>query len=198
MIVGLIVACEALFWVLLLGGLAARYLLRRRRLSAVVLLMVPVLDAVLLAVIAAHLLSGGTADASHGLGALYLGFTVAYGHTIVGWADARFAHRFAGGPPPERPPKRGAAKLRHEAVGWARGTLACLLSAAALGGLILLVGDAERTEALRHSFAPLGIFMFWNTVIAVWGAAEAVMSPGASGGEGAGEAAPEGGGAWRR
>ncbi|WP_379871216.1 hypothetical protein [Marinactinospora rubrisoli] len=169
-----ILAAEALFWVLLLGGLAARYLLRMRRLSTVALLLVPVLDVVLLAVIVLHLRAGGTADFSHGLGALYLGFTVGYGHSIIRWADARFAHRFAGGPPPEKGPTRGPARLRNEWTAWLRGLAACLIGAAVLTGLILLVGDPDRTAALNASYPPLAIFMFWNTVIAVWGSVEAL------------------------
>jgi hypothetical protein len=48
---------------------------------------------------------------------------------MINWADARFAHRFAGGPPPERPPRSGpehAARQRREwlrhVVAWATGT----------------------------------------------------------------------------
>ncbi|EOR71473.1 hypothetical protein TM51_07376 [Thermobifida fusca TM51] len=108
MVVAAIVACEVLFWVLLLGGLSARYLLRLRWLSTVLLLLVPVLDVALLLIIAWHLRSGGHADASHGFGALYLGFTVAYGHSMIAWADARFAHRFMGGPPPPQRPTAAA------------------------------------------------------------------------------------------
>ncbi|RCV50245.1 hypothetical protein [Marinitenerispora sediminis] len=169
MVVTFILAAEVLFWVLLLGGLAARYLLRMRRVSTVALLLVPVLDVALLAVIVLHLRAGGTADFSHGLGALYLGFTVGYGHSIIRWADVRFAHRFAGGPPPEKGPERGPARLRAEWTAWLRGLVACLIGAAVLTGLILLVGDPARTTALNSCYPPLAIFMFWNTVIAVWG-----------------------------
>ncbi|MDA2811303.1 hypothetical protein O4J56_11730 [Nocardiopsis sp. RSe5-2] len=176
MIVAFILACEAMFWVLLLGGLAARYLLRSRGLSTVLLLLVPVLDVVLLAAISLHLASGADAEAGHGLGALYLGFTVAWGHPLIRWADARFAHRFAGGPRPPKPSKAGLAGVRHEAVAWLRTTAGCVIGAAVLGGLIWLAGDPERTQALNGYFAPLGIVMFWNTVIGVWGAVAAVAA----------------------
>ncbi|MDA2808463.1 hypothetical protein [Nocardiopsis suaedae] len=176
MIVAFILACEALFWVLLLAGLAARYLLRSRRLSTVLLLLVPVLDVVLLAAISLHLASGADAEAGHGLGALYLGFTVAWGHPLIRWADARFAHRFAGGPPPPKPPKAGLAGVRHEAVAWLRTTAGCAIGAAVLGGLIWLAGDPERTQVLSGYFATLGIVMFWNTVIGVWGAVAALTA----------------------
>ncbi|WP_017624338.1 hypothetical protein [Nocardiopsis chromatogenes] len=193
MIVAFILVCEAMFWVLLLGGLGARYLLRNRGLSTVLLLLVPVLDVVLLAAISLHLASGADAEAGHGLGALYLGFTVAWGHPLIRWADARFAHRFAGGPPPPKPPKAGAAGVRHEAVAWLRTTAGCAIGAAVLAGLIWLAGDPERTQVLGGYFATLGIVMFWNTVIGVWGAVAAITAddPDDSAGEpGAGAGGP--------
>src|SRR5690606_21506335 len=190
MIVAFILACEVLFWVLVLGGLAVRYLLRMRRTSAVLLLLVPVLDVVLIAAIALHLAAGGTAEFGHGLGALYLGFTVAFGHSVIRWVDVRFAHRFADGPPPVRPPKKGAPAVRREVLGWLQTALGCALGAAALGGLILFTGDPERTAVLNGFFTPLAIVMFWNTVIAVWGIVEALSGGSGSGGERSEQPAP--------
>ena len=175
MVVAAIVACEVLFWVLLLGGLSARYLLRLRWLSTVLLLLVPVLDVALLLIIAWHLRSGGHADAGHGFGALYLGFTVAYGHSMIAWADARFAHRFMGGPPPPQRPRRGWAALRYETVGWVRGLVAAGVGAAVLAGLIRYVGDPARTAELQGFFPPLAGFTVINTVVFVWGCVEAVL-----------------------
>ncbi|HLU98848.1 MAG TPA: hypothetical protein VKZ89_18585 [Thermobifida alba] len=176
MVVAAILACEVLFWVVLLGGLSARYLLRLRRLSTLLLLLVPVLDVMLLLVIAWHLRSGGHADFSHGVGALYLGFTVAYGHSVIAWADARFAHRFAGGPPPPRRPRSGLPALRYETAGWVRGLVGAGVGAAVLGGLVWFVGDVERTAALLRFFPPLVMFTVVNTVVFVWGCA-AALSP---------------------
>ncbi|GAB3463906.1 hypothetical protein GCM10027570_51550 [Streptomonospora sediminis] len=168
MITGVILGVEALFWIFVAGGLAARYLLRARRLSTVMLLLVPVLDVVLLAVIAVHLSMGGTADASHGFGALYLGFTVAYGHSVIQWADVRFAHRFVGGPPPQRPPKKGPAAVRREAVAWLRCVAACAIGAVVLGGLTLFIGDPERTAELQSSFGIVRVVLIVHTVVSVW------------------------------
>lgn len=120
----LIGACEIGFWVLLLGGLAARYLLRARRLSTVLLLAVPVLDVVLVSASLIDVAGGSAPGLTHGLAAVYLGFTVAFGHTMIRWADARFAHRFAGGPAPVGAPRYGAAKVRHEWREWGRLVLA--------------------------------------------------------------------------
>ncbi|MFC3995884.1 hypothetical protein ACFOVU_08165 [Nocardiopsis sediminis] len=172
----MILTCEVMFWVLVAGGLAARYLLRARRLSTALLLSVPVLDVVLLAVIAVHLGSGGTADPGHGLGALYLGFTVAYGHPMIRWADARFARRFADGPAPVKPPKHGRPAARREAAGWLRCTAACAIGAATLAALLLWVDAPPRTAALNGFFTPLAIIMFWNTVITAWGIVAALTT----------------------
>ena len=112
----LIVACEIGFWVILLLGLACRYLLRRDRLSRALLLGLPLIDALLLAFTAIDLRNGTTATFAHGLAAAYVGFTVAFGAMAVKWADAHFAHRFAAGPAPSEPPARGWPAVRYELV----------------------------------------------------------------------------------
>lgn len=120
----LIGACEIGFWVLLGGGLAARYLLRARRLSTVLLVLVPVLDVVLVSASLIDVAGGSPPGMTHGLAAVYLGFTVAFGHSMIRWADTRFAHRFAGGPPPPKPPKYGRAKVSYEWREWSKIALA--------------------------------------------------------------------------
>ena len=120
----LIGASEVGFWVLLVAGLTARYLLRARRLSTVLLLLVPVLDVVLVSAALVDVAGGSPPDATHGLAAVYLGGTVAFGHSLIRWADARVAHRFAGGPPPPRPPRHGAAKVAYEWREWGKIVLA--------------------------------------------------------------------------
>ena len=51
---------------------------------------------------AIDLRGGADATGAHSLAALYLGFSIGYGHRMITWADTRFAHRFAGGPAPVR------------------------------------------------------------------------------------------------
>ena len=120
MLVGLIVICEVMFWAVLLAGLAASYLLRRQRLGAALLVAAPLVDLVLLTVTALDLRSGGTATVAHSLAAIYIGVSVGFGHSLVRWADARFAHRFAAGPAPTPKPRHGAAHAAHERAGWLR------------------------------------------------------------------------------
>lgn len=144
-----IIACEIGFWAVLGAGLGARYLLRMRKLSSILLLCVPLLDLVLLGLITWDLVvNGATADFAHGLGAVYLGFTVAFGHQIIGRADGWFAHRFAGGPEPVKPPKSGPAHIRYEWGQWARMLVCAVIATAVIGLIVLLVGDATRTAEL--------------------------------------------------
>ncbi|KAB2384654.1 hypothetical protein [Actinomadura montaniterrae] len=162
MLVGVIAACEIGFWVVLAAGLAARYPLRMRRTGAALLLGVPLVDLVLLVATVADLRGGATAGFAHGLAAAYLGYSVAFGHSMVRWADERFAHRFAGGPPPRRKPRYGRARARYEWVEFGKAAVATAIGCALLLVMIALVGDADRTAALTGWTARLGL------VLAVW------------------------------
>ena len=163
MIFAVIVACEVGFWVVLAAGLVARYVLRRRRLSTVLLAAVPLIDLVLLAVSVADLRAGAPPRVEHGLAAVYLGFSVVFGPTMVRWADVRFAHRYAGGPPPAPKPASGtSARLRMEWREFGRACLAAAVSAALLLGAVALVGERADTTALLSWLWRLAL------VLAVW------------------------------
>ncbi|MEW1657741.1 MULTISPECIES: hypothetical protein [unclassified Streptomyces] len=147
MVVALIIACEVGFWVLLAAGLALRYLARMPKTGAAVLLLEPLLELVLLIVTAIDLKNGATADWKHGLAALYIGYTVAYGHYTIKWVDGHVAHRFAGGP---RPVKRyGMQRFVHEAKLWVRTVLMAAVGAALLQGAIWYVGKDGDVSSLR-------------------------------------------------
>lgn len=159
----IIIACEIGFWIFVVSGLLARYVLRWRRTGAVLLAMTPVVDLVLLAAVIINLQRGGTATFFHGLAALYLGVSIVYGHKMIRWADARFAHRFAHGPAPVKPYGREYAKECWKDV--ARTTLAGGLAAGILWFLTALVDDPDRTSALTGIYPVLG---FWWTIDLVW------------------------------
>lgn len=172
MIVVVIVACEIGFWAVLAAGLAVRYALRRPRLGAVLLACVPVVDLVLLVAATVDLRGGATADWTHGLAAAYLGGSVAFGHSMVRWLDVRFAHRFAGGPAPVRPPRSGRARVRHEWRLWILTVAAYAIACALLLAAIAFVGDAGRTRALEDWIARLtmllGICTAWAVAWTIW------------------------------
>ena len=166
MLLALIIASEIGFWVLLGAGLAARYLLRWRRVSTVLLVCVPLIDIVLLVATVVDLRRGAEPEWGHGLAALYIGFSIAFGKDMIRWADQRFAHRFAGGPPPWKPPTHGTAKLAYEWKAWGRAMLGWAAAAVLLGLGYLLVGDHDRAAPLLAWAAkpavPLAIwFIFW-------------------------------------
>ncbi|MDT0307159.1 hypothetical protein RM780_09310 [Streptomyces sp. DSM 44917] len=172
MIVTLIVAAEFGFWAVLAAGLATRYLLRRPRLGAGLLLLLPVIDVLLLTATAVDLRRGADPSAAHGIAALYLGFTVAYGHYTVRWADGHAAHRLAGAPRPAKPPRYGAARARHEWRIWSMTLLAVAIALGVLEAMIQYVDDADRTESLRGTqqtaLRALGIHAIVAATYSIW------------------------------
>src|SRR5688572_20009779 len=131
----LIVGCEAAFWLVLVLALAARYLLNRERVSRFLLFSLPVIDLLLLAFTALDLRAGTSATFAHGLATAYVGFTVAFGSRAVRWADPRFAHWFAGGPPPIKPPNHGWFAVRYDLELWLRCIVAWLITIVLLSAL---------------------------------------------------------------
>ncbi len=172
MLLALIVACELGFWVVLGAGLFARYVLGRPRLGGALLACVPLVDLVLLVTTVIDLARGSTAEFGHGLAAAYLGFSVAFGRSILRWADQRFAHRFAGGPPPWAPPRGGRERARYERREFGKAAVAWAISCGLLAAAILVVGDAERTEALEDWVGrltlTLAIWSLWPITHTLW------------------------------
>ncbi|MBE8522273.1 hypothetical protein ILP97_33115 [Amycolatopsis sp. H6(2020)] len=163
-----IAAGEIGFWVFIAAGLAVRYVLRARRASAVVLAMVPLVDVVVLVATVIDLAGGAKANFTHGLAAVYLGFSVVFGPSMVRWADERFAHRFAHGPPPP-PKRRGREKLRYEWREWVKCLLACGLAAVALLAAIFAIGEPEQVAPLWGWFPRLGsVTVIWLFAGPVW------------------------------
>ena len=144
----MIIACEVGLWILLGLGLVARYLLRLRMLSALLLAAIPLLDVVLVIAVTLDLMRGAEPRSVHGLAAVYLGFSVAFGPSIVRWADVRFAHRFAGGPAPVKPAKGTRERRAHLWREWNRVVVAATITSAVLGVLILFVASPEQAGPL--------------------------------------------------
>ena len=128
---------------------------RRRRPLA------PVVDLVLLGATVIDLRGGATASVAHSLAAVYLGVSVAFGHSMVRGADVRFAHRFAGGPAPEPPPRSGPAHAAHARRGLWRHVVAYATGSLLIGAAVVLVGDAARTVAFVDTWR------LWSLVVAV-------------------------------
>lgn len=178
MLLGIIVACEIGFWVAVVAGLAARYLFRAPRLGVILLALAPALDLVLLVATAVHLRSGADATVAHGLAAAYIGFSLAYGHRMIAWADVRFAHRFAGGPAPVR--LDGWVYARACWADVLRTILASGIAAGILWVLVRWVDEPSRTQALDGWFPILGIVvaidLLWAVSYTVWPRARKAQS----------------------
>ena len=159
--IALVVAAEVAFWLILASGLTARYLLARPKLGMALLVATPVVDLALLAATTIDLRRGGEAALPHALAAVYIGVSIAWGQRIIRWADARFAHRFAGGPMPERSPRLGRRHAAHERHEWLRHLFAWATGTAILGIGVLVVGDLDRTWAL------LNVAALWTLILAI-------------------------------
>ncbi len=170
MILTVIIACEVGFWIAVLGGLTTRYLLGARRLGAALLVCAPLVDVVLLVAVAAHLDSGATASWHHGLAALYIGFSVTYGHRMISWSDAWFAHRFAGEPAAVK--LTGAEYTRRCWGDLVRTVGAALIVAGILAAITWWVGDPSRTAALARWNGALGVVVaaefIWTVSYTLW------------------------------
>lgn len=164
----LIVACEVAFWLVLALGLAVRYVLRRERASRWLLRALPLIDLALLVFTALDLASGTPAAFAHGLAAVYVGFTVAFGGVAVRWADARFAHRFAGGPPPASA-RSGWKAVRWEFELWLRSIAAWIIALGLIETLAAFAGSDATTHALRawYGYGAASVF-FWFVFGPAW------------------------------
>ena len=164
-----VIGAEVAFWVLLLGGLALRYLARTRRLSSVVLAAVPLVDLVLVTLVAIDVSGGAEPTVPHAVAALYLGITVAFGHHVIQRTDAWFRHRFADGPKPVRAPRGSRAQVREIWHEWLRVVLAAAMGAACLLGMIALEGwrvPANLDSAATHPY--WSCLMLLPVIVVVW------------------------------
>ncbi|UVI36771.1 hypothetical protein [Brevibacterium spongiae] len=132
-----IVIGEALFWVFLLAGVCARYLLRWRTASTILLIATPLIDIVIIVLTYIDLYRGATSDFSHGLAAFYVGFSVVFGPELIARVDRRFAKRYsAQESAPAVPSKTSLAY-------WLRCLTASSITIALLIGGIVIAGLAD-------------------------------------------------------
>ncbi|MFC5590176.1 hypothetical protein ACFPRA_14825 [Sporosarcina soli] len=145
-----IIACEIGFWIVILLGLFTRYVLKREKLGFLFLALTPVIDLTLLLVTAADLYNGATATQVHAIAAIYLGVSIAFGKSMIRWADERFVYYIQKqGPKPVR--KTGLAHARHSMKGSLQHVVAFLIGAAFLMAMTYFINDPSRSEALSET-----------------------------------------------
>ncbi|QED49333.1 hypothetical protein [Cytobacillus dafuensis] len=156
----MIVASEIGFWVVIALGLVTRYVFKRNKLGLFFLALTPVIDLILLITTSIDLYNGSKATTIHGIAAIYIGVSIAFGKSMIQWADERFQYYVTKqGPKPEK--RFGLAYAKHYLKGWGRHVLAYLIGAGLLAGMIYIINDSSRTEALS------GILKIWTLVLGI-------------------------------
>jgi len=167
----MIVACEVAFWVVIIIGLIARYLLRMERLGFLLLALTPLIDLILLIITGLDLYLGANAIFAHALSAVYIGVSIVFGKSIIAWADIKFRYYIIKqGSKPIR--RYGYDYARHYLKSWLKHALAYAIGMGCLFGLIYIVQDPERTEALTSTISwwtrILGIDLLITIAYFVW------------------------------
>lgn len=155
-----IVACEILFWVFILAGFIMRYIANREKFGLFLLAMTPVIDFLLLIITGIDLYRGATATKAHAIAAVYIGVSIAFGKSMIQWADERFRYYIV--KQGEKPIQRvGLEYAKHYFKGWLRHLLAYCIGASLLLGLVFWINDPTRTEALS------AIFKVWSLALGI-------------------------------
>lgn len=158
-----IVCCEILFWVFIVAGLIVRYGFRREKLGFRLMAMSPVIDIVLLLLTVFDLSRGSTATLAHGLAAIYIGVSLAFGKQMIAWADGMYRRVIL----KERIAKERISRARRERNGFYRHILAFLIGGTLLGAMILWLGNTEQTESLLRTLQLWGLVLVIDGVISM-------------------------------
>ncbi|WP_339162429.1 hypothetical protein [Siminovitchia sp. FSL W7-1587] len=165
-IVWAIILAEVSFWVVILLGLVFRYVFNRKKMGFFFLALTPVIDLFLLIVTAFDLLNGGTATRAHAIAAIYLGVSVAFGKSMIRWADERFLYYVKKqGEKPER--KTGFAYARHSLKGSFQHLFAYVIGTGFLISLIYLVDDPARTSVFFSTLKVWAAILLIDFVISI-------------------------------
>ncbi|MYL50765.1 hypothetical protein GLV98_14820 [Halobacillus litoralis] len=160
LIAWMIVASEIGFWVVIIAGLGTRYIFKKKKTGLLLLALTPLIDLILLVTTSVHLWNGAEATIAHAVAAVYIGVSVAFGKSMIEWADVRFQYYITKEGP--RPKKfSGIPHAKHYFKSWLQHVLAYLIGAIFLVSLIFLIGDPSRTEALSNAWK------LWTVVLGV-------------------------------
>ncbi|MCP1189951.1 hypothetical protein NKR17_12890 [Priestia flexa] len=156
----MIVGCEIAFWIVILLGLTTRYIAKKEKMGFFLLALTPVIDLILLLVTGIDLYNGTKATTVHGIAAIYIGVSLAFGKSMIKWADERFLYYVTKqGAKPIR--RFGLEHAKHGLKGWFQHLIAYAIGAGLLVVIINLLNNAQQTEALS------GILQMWTLVLAI-------------------------------
>lgn len=160
LIAWMIVICEVLFWVVIGLGLITRYVFKMNRLGLFFLTLTLVIDFILLIITSVDLYNGATATLAHGIAVVYIGVSIAFGKSMIQWADKHFQYYVT--KQGSKPVKLyGMEYAKHYMKSWFRHVLAYLIGAGLLAGMIYFIHDPSQTKVLS------GLLQFWSLVLGV-------------------------------
>lgn len=156
-----IIAAEVLFWIAILAGLFARYVLHQKRLSYLLFLLTPIIDLALIALTVIDLQSGAVATFAHGISVIYIGVSIAYGKTMIAWADEKF-QTYILKKESTKKALYGVEKGVHELKMWGRHVLAYGIGSL-IFWLIITFINSNSTEAL------VNVWKIWSIALLIDG-----------------------------
>lgn len=131
-----------------------------KKLGTFLLICTPFVDVILLVVTVIDLKNGTVATAVHGIAAIYIGVSVAFGYQMVKWADERFNYRFGNGEKPIKI-KYGKEHSRKKREGWFRHLVSWLIGGGILMSIIFFINNHSQTEALLRTM------QFWSLILVI-------------------------------
>ncbi|WP_141430754.1 hypothetical protein [Bacillus sp. 03113] len=156
----MIITCEVAFWIVILFGLLLRYLFHFKKLGLILLALTPVIDLLLIIITSIDLYNGATATIAHGLAAVYIGVSIAFGKSMIKWADERFQYYFIKkGTKPSK--KAGIKFAKSYAKGFIRHIIAFLIGSSILLMMIYYINDSKRTDNLY------GMIKIWTLILSI-------------------------------
>jgi hypothetical protein len=159
-----IITAEIAFWIVILIGLVCRYRFKKPKLSIIFFALTPVIDLLLVLLTAMDLRAGTPASISHGIAAVYIGVSIAYGKTMITWADEKFQQWFLK-LPVEKKRLTGLAKGIHEIKMLGLHVIAYVISASLLYAMIVFIGQLTDTSSLLQVMKVWGIILIIDAII---------------------------------
>src|SRR5690606_26009541 len=100
--------------------------LKKKKMGLFFLALTPVIDLILLVATSVDLYHGAAATKVHGIAAVYIGISIAFGKSMIGWADTRFQYYVM--KQGSKPVKRfGIDYAKHYFKSWGQHVLAFII-----------------------------------------------------------------------
>ncbi|MGE7675047.1 hypothetical protein ACQKMV_15940 [Lysinibacillus sp. NPDC094403] len=161
-----IITAEIAFWIVILVGLICRYGLKMPKLSIFFFALTPVIDLLLVILTTMDLKAGTPASTSHGIAAIYIGVSIAYGKTMITWADQKFQQWFLKSGY-KNEPLTGMKKGMYEMKLLSQHIVAFLIGAGLLYAMSLFVGSNSDTTSLFQVMKVWGIVLAIDAAISI-------------------------------